>query len=92
MLSLPGENHTGDFTAIDGSNGRDYRLSFRGTKKVVPILRVHLCRYVSVTPDECSILPHDVYEGSMVNGAEEALEEYIMNEKERILRAEFWEK
>ncbi|KAK3061919.1 hypothetical protein LTS18_005179 [Coniosporium uncinatum] len=69
-----------------------YRLTPRGNQKVAIYLHTHMCRYLSQEPDECSFLPHEVYEGGVYRPEMDELDQVLARAREEKIREVFWGK
>ena len=54
-------------------------------------LHMHLCRYLAEEAGKCAFLPQGVYEGRSFDVVQRDFDKYVEMEKERRLRALFWE-
>jgi len=99
----PPSSSTGDFwldhsllTFTNSSNERTrqsrYRLTPRGNQKVAIYLHTHVCRYLSLKPDECSFLPYEVYEGGVYKPEMDELDQVLARAREGKIREVFWGK
>ncbi|KAL8814489.1 MAG: hypothetical protein Q9223_006295 [Gallowayella weberi] len=68
-----------------------WRLSERGNQRAAIFLHMHVCRYLARDGQKCPFLPSETYEGKVFDPAERDFERYVEGEKEKRLRALFWE-
>ncbi|KAH0552936.1 hypothetical protein GP486_006865 [Trichoglossum hirsutum] len=78
---------------VDSSASSDrWRLTERGNQRVAIFLHMHTCRYLAQDGEKCAFLPPEVYQGKAFDPEAVNLERFLEGEKERKLRALFWEK
>jgi hypothetical protein len=81
-----------DFYADSSGSSNRWRLTERGNQRVAIFLHVHACRYLAQDEEKCAFLPPEVYQGKAFDPEAVNLERFLESEKERKLRALFWEK
>ncbi|KAH0538202.1 hypothetical protein FGG08_005171 [Glutinoglossum americanum] len=69
-----------------------WRLTEAGNQRVAIFLHMHTCRYLAQDGEKCAFLPPEVYQGKVFDPEAANLERFLESEKERKLRALFWEK
>ncbi|KAL8679832.1 MAG: hypothetical protein Q9186_003898 [Xanthomendoza sp. 1 TL-2023] len=80
-----------DFYLDDSVMPSKWRLSERGNQRTAIFLHMHVCRYLARDGEKCPFLPSETYEGKVFDPAERDFERYVEGEKEKRLRALFWE-
>ena len=80
-----------DFFLDETMTPARYRLSQQGNQRVAIFLHMHVCRYLARAEDKCAFLPPEVYQGKVYNEEEAKFDKFIEDEKERKLKALFWE-
>ncbi|KAI9778025.1 MAG: hypothetical protein M1839_008430 [Geoglossum umbratile] len=81
-----------DFRMDSSASPGRWRLTESGNQRVAIFLHMHICRYLAQDGEKCAFLPPEVYQGKVFDPETANLERFIEGEKERKLRALFWEK
>jgi hypothetical protein len=81
-----------DFYIDSSASPVRWRLTESGNQRVAIFLHMHICRFLAQDAEKCAFLPPEVYQGKAFDPETANLERFIASEKERKLRALFWEK
>jgi hypothetical protein len=81
-----------DFFADSSGSLNRWRLTESGNQRVAIFLHMHICRYLAQDGEKCAFLPPEVYQGKVFDPEAANLDRFLESEKERKLRALFWEK
>ncbi|KAI9768999.1 MAG: hypothetical protein M1840_004595 [Geoglossum simile] len=86
------ESDSKDFYIDSSASPVRWRLTESGNQRAAIFLHMHICRYLAQDAEKCAFLPPEVYQGKAFDPETANLERFIASEKERKLRALFWEK